>query len=244
MTSAFFVTGTETDVGKTLVAAGLLHRARTLGLSAVAIKPVAAGCRWQEGQWQNDDALQLQQAASVPLSYSQVNPVALEPAVAPHIAARDVAVILRAAELADHCRMVMDSSGADVAVIEGAGGWRVPLNDTETVADIARHLRVPVLLVVAMRLGCINHALLAAEAIAGDGLQLCGWIANSVNPRMDRYAENLAALENRIPAPLLGEIPFQGAGAAPAAIAAHLRLPGEVIATAGVGFVPTRSVSG
>ena len=206
MKQALFITGTDTDVGKTFVAAALLHAANQRGFSTAAVKPVAAGCEQAEGGLRNSDALILQSAASLELPYQQVNPVALAPAIAPHIAAAEAGQRLQASRIAGFCRGVL-MQGADFTVIEGAGGWRVPLNARETFADIARQLQTPVVLVVGMKLGCINHALLTVEAIRRDGLPLAGWVANQAGPDMARFDENLATLRQMIPAPLLGAVP-------------------------------------
>ncbi|MGS2724370.1 dethiobiotin synthase [Porticoccus sp. GXU_MW_L64] len=207
MKKTVFITGTDTDVGKTLVAAGLLHAANAKGLTTAAIKPVAAGCEQAENGLRNSDALILQQATTVELPYQQINPVALQPAIAPHIAAEEAGQRLQASRIAGFCRGVL-MQGAEFTVIEGAGGWRVPLNQRETFADIAKQLQTPVVLVVAMKLGCINHALLTAEAIHRDGLPLAGWVANRVEPHMSRFEENLATLQSLLPAPLLGVVPY------------------------------------
>ena len=210
----YFVTGTDTSVGKTLITAALLLNAQAFGLRAVGVKPVSAGCTRVHGQLVNDDALLLQRYASVPLDYAQVNPVALELAMAPHIAARRAGIALSASALAGAVSRVADE-GHDALLVEGAGGWHVPLNDTETMADVAATLGYPVILVVAMRLGCLNHALLTAEAIRATGLTLAGWVANSTGPAMEAFDENLQALERRVPALRLGSVPFLGAGATP-----------------------------
>ena len=206
MKQAFFITGTDTEVGKTLIGSALLHAANQAGLKTAAIKPVAAGCERTAEGLRNADALLLQAAMSATLPYQQVNPVALEPAIAPHIAAREAGQRLSVSRLAGFCRGVM-AQGADITVIEGAGGWRVPLNERESFADLARELQVPAILVIGMKLGCINHALLSAEAISRDGVALAGWVANSVAGEMDRYADNLATLKQRIAASLLAEVP-------------------------------------
>ena len=204
MSTTFFVTGTDTEVGKTAVSCALLHAAAAAGLSTAAVKPVAAGC---DAEGHNDDALALQAAMSLALPYAQVNPVALQPAIAPHIAAAQAGRSLSADRLAGLCRGVMHS-GADLVLVEGAGGWRVPLGPRETLADVAIALGVDVIMVVAMRLGCINHALLTAEAIRADGLRLAGWVANQPGPAMICHAENLDTLQRLLPAPLLGEVPL------------------------------------
>lgn len=204
---AIFVAGTDTDVGKTLVAAGLLQAANNQGLKTVAVKPIAAGCEQTEDGLRNADALLLQQTASLKISYEQVNPIALEPAIAPHIAAQQVGRRLDADRMAALCRGVM-MQPADLVVIEGAGGWRVPLNSRQTLADLPKQLKVPVVLVIGMKLGCISHALLTVEAIVKDGLRLAGWVANRVDPDMSCYQENLDTLKGMLSAPLLGEIPM------------------------------------
>tara|TARA_R110002110_G_scaffold205066_7_gene417245 strand:+ start:399604 stop:400278 length:675 start_codon:yes stop_codon:yes gene_type:complete len=204
MKKAFFVTGTDTEVGKTAVSCALLAAAAQAGLSTAAVKPVAAGC---DESGHNDDALQLMSCMTEALSYEQVNPVALAAAIAPHIAAQQEGRRLQAGRLAGMCRGVM-LSGAEFVVIEGAGGWRVPINPRETLADLAKELNVGVILVVGMRLGCINHALLTAEAIRRDGLHLAGWAANQPGPQMQCHDENLDTLKALLRAPFLGEVPF------------------------------------
>ena len=206
MKKSFFVAGTDTDAGKTLVACALLAQARAQGLTTAAVKPVAAGCEQTSEGLRNDDALQLMAQCTLPLYYEQVNPVAFEAPIAPHIAAQQLGRRLQVDPLAGFSRGVL-AQGANLTVIEGAGGWRVPLNSRETLADLAKALNVPVILVVGMRLGCINHALLTVEAIARDGLPLAGWVANRIDPNMAMFEQNLATLEQRIQAPLLGVVP-------------------------------------
>lgn len=203
MTRTLFVTGTDTGVGKTAISCALLVAAGKAGLRTAAVKPVAAGC---DDEGHNEDALQLMACMTEQLDYSQVNPVALKAAIAPHIAAQQEGRLLQVGRLAGLCRGVM-LSGADFVLIEGAGGWRVPIGPRETLADLAIDLGVGVILVVGMRLGCINHALLAAEAINRDGLHLAGWVANQPTGEMSCYRENLETLTRLLPAPLLGEVP-------------------------------------
>lgn len=222
MTAAFFIAGTDTEIGKTTVAAGLLHAARSRGLSTAAAKPVASGCERTPAGLRNGDALALLGECSLALDYAEVNPFAFEPAIAPHLAAREVGVELTVAALLPHVQRVL-ARGADFTLVEGAGGWRVPLTGRESLSDLAVALRLPVILVVGVRLGCINHAVLSAEAIARDGLQLAGWVANLVDPATSRLDDNLATLAERLPAPCLGRIP-RLAEASPAAVAAHLDL--------------------
>lgn len=203
MSRAFFVTGTDTEVGKTAVCCALLEAARAAGLRTAAVKPVAAGC---DEHGRNEDALQLQACMTERMPYSRVNPVALAEPIAPHLAAAREGRTLRVDELAALCRDGM-AGDADLVLVEGAGGWRVPVGPRETLADLAVALQLEVILVVGMRLGCINHALLTAEAIRHDGLNLAGWVANEPGERMACYEENLDTLRALLPAPLLGVVP-------------------------------------
>lgn len=218
-----FISGTDTDAGKTLIATGLLAAAAQRGLSTLALKPVAAGAELVDDQLRNDDALSLMAAMSEPLSYEQVNPVVFAEPIAPHIAAERAGRRLTASQLAGYCRGAM-MRPCDFLLVEGAGGWRVPLNQRETLADLALELKLPVVLVVGMKLGCINHALLSAEAIRADGLPLAGWVANRVDPEMACFDENLATLNAMLPAPCLGVVPHLGAEPRAEDVAAHLDL--------------------
>ena len=222
MSAAYFVTGTDTEVGKTTIAAGLLYAARLAGLSTAAAKPVASGCQLTAEGLRNDDALALLAQCSVPLRYEEVNPKAFAPAVAPHLAARDEGVRLDVAELDAAVRAIVDK-GADFTLVEGAGGWRVPLTGTATLSDLARALQLPVILVVGVRLGCINHAVLTADAIVADGLPLAGWVANVVDPRTARLQDNLDTLSERLAAPCIGQVPYLPS-ASPERVAAYLDL--------------------
>ncbi|WP_207888153.1 dethiobiotin synthase [Pseudomonas sp. 30_B] len=222
MSHAYFITGTDTEIGKTTIAAGLLHAARLAGLSTAAAKPVASGCAKTPEGLRNEDALALLGECSLPLAYDQVNPFAFAPAIAPHLAAREKGVKLQVESLAPAVRSVLQL-GADFTVVEGAGGWRVPLSGEESLSDLAIALDLPVILVVGVRLGCINHAVLSAEAIQRDGLQLAGWVANIVDPTTSRLEENLATLAERLPAPCIGRVP-RLSPATPAGVAAHLDL--------------------
>ena len=221
---AFFITGTDTGVGKTLVAASLLHAAGATGAATLGLKPVAAGGSVYAGEFQNEDARLLQMTASIALDYAQVNPVALQAAIAPHIAARQEGVSLSVAALADHCREVLQHRGADFAVVEGAGGWLVPLAGQDTMADLAAAIGLPVILVIRLQLGCLNHALLTAGAITSAGLPLAGWIGSAAPDAMAAANENLATLRERLPAPCLGVLPYLGADPNPAQAAAYLDL--------------------
>ena len=222
MSQAYFIAGTDTDVGKTTIAAGLLHAAMQSGLSTLAAKPVASGCMVTPRGLRNSDALALIDESSVKLPYEAVNPFAFEPAIAPHVAAHEAGVVLSVPVLRDAMQQVL-AQHADFTLIEGAGGWRVPLSDHANLSDLAIALKLPVILVVGVRLGCINHALLSAEAIKRDGLQLAGWVANIVDPRISRLEENLSSLAERLPAPCLGRVPWLKQASA-AAVAEYLRL--------------------
>ncbi|MCO4758049.1 MAG: dethiobiotin synthase [Oceanospirillaceae bacterium] len=203
---SFFITGTDTDAGKTIVTAGLLAAANKAGKRTIGLKPVAAGCEDTPEGLRNSDAVLLQETASVKLSYDQVNPIAFEPAIAPHIAAMREGRMLSGDRIAAYCRGAM-MQPADLVLVEGAGGWRVPLSYRETMAQIPKSLQVPVILVVGMKLGCINHALMSAESISRDGIPLAGWIANRVDADMDCYEENRDTIANMLRAPMLAEIP-------------------------------------
>lgn len=217
----YFIAGTDTGVGKTLVASALLTKAEQQGLSTAALKPVAAGCEQTPEGLRNEDALALQRAITTPMSYEQINPVALEPAIAPHIAAQQAGKMLSVARLAGYCRGALGQ--ADFTLVEGAGGWRVPLNPGETLADLARELKLPVILVVGMRLGCLNHALLTAEAIRRDGLPLAGWVGSVIEPDMPCLKENLGTLGMMLKAPCVGILPHL-APATPEAAADYVEL--------------------
>jgi dethiobiotin synthetase len=201
---AWFVTGTDTGVGKTLVAAALLHALGRRHRRVVGMKPVAAGLVERDGQWHSEDALMLRAASTVVVPPALDNPVALPEPLSPHLAAARAGRPIVVAELVAAQRAL--ARLADIVVIEGAGGWRAPISDRETMADVARAIGAPVILVVGLRLGCLNHALLTAEAIRTDGLRLAGWVANGIDPAFACAAENIAALQARLAAPLLGAI--------------------------------------
>ena len=202
---ALFVTGTDTGVGKTLVSCALLGRWREQGLRTTAMKPVAAGCLWRDGGWRNDDALALAAAATESRDYDLVNPVALEAAAAPHLAAAEQGSAIDLDRILASYRRL--SAGSELTLVEGAGGWRVPLDDHQTLAAIPARLGLPVLLVVGVRLGCLNHALLTAEAVAADGLILSGWAASILDPGDRRAEAQVETLRRRLPAPLVGVVP-------------------------------------
>lgn len=204
----FFVTGTDTGVGKTMVSAAILEAAKAAGKRTLGMKPIASGCDNTPEGLRNDDALMLQRTATEALAYDLVNPIALEPAIAPHVAAVQAGRAVTADRLVGFCRG-MQMRPADLLLIEGAGGWRVPLNDREVYSAVPRELGVPVILVVSLELGCINHALLTAEAIFSDGLVLAGWVANRTESvAMSCEQETLSYLMGQLPTPCLGVIPW------------------------------------
>ena len=203
MKGTLFVTGTDTGVGKTRVACALLRQARSRGVAACGWKPVATGCVQTPGGLRNDDALALQRAAGDAEPYERINPYAFVPPVAPHLAAEAARRRIRVAEL-DRVHAEL-AQRYELVVAEGAGGWRVPLDDSWTAgAWVAEH-EWPVVLVVGMKLGCLNHALLSAEAIVRD-TRLAGWVANVLPPQMDLLEENIDALKERLSTPFWGRI--------------------------------------
>ena len=222
---SLYVTGTDTGIGKSVASAALLHALRSRGLRAVGMKPVASGCERTPAGWRNDDARLLQAASAPPRpDYADVNPYALPHALAPELAAADAGITLALDPiLAAHARLAED---ADAVVVEGVGGWAAPLSTTLDQVDLVRALRLPVLLVVGLRLGCINHARLSARAIAADGARLVGWIGNGIDPAMDRCDDVFALLQARLPAPCWGRLPF-AARPDPQALALHLAVPDD-----------------
>jgi dethiobiotin synthetase len=202
----FFITGTDTGVGKTLVAAALLRGLRERGLTVAGMKPVATGCIATAQGLRNEDALVLQREGSARYPYATVNPFAYEPAIAPHLAAEEAGRPVDVDEIW-RCFEIL-SADNDVIVVEGAGGWRVPLAGRLTTGHLALRLGLPVVLVVALRLGCLNHALMSAETIIGSGAMLAGWVANGIDAAFERAADNIATLEAWLPAPRLGTIPW------------------------------------
>lgn len=217
----YFVTGTDTGVGKTLMACALLRAFAGRGLRVVGMKPVAAGAASRGGVLVNEDVEQLAAAGNVEAPRAWVNPYCFEPPIAPHIAAALCGTEIRINHVVACFHRL--AALADVVIVEGAGGFCVPLNACETSADLARELALPVILVVGMRLGCINHALLAAQAITSRGLTLAGWIANHIDPAMREADANTAALHERLAAPLLGRIAYSSAPRA-VSIAAQFEL--------------------
>lgn len=226
MARGCFVTGTDTDIGKTLVVCALLHACRRLGLAAVGMKPVAAGTVLRDGREVNDDVERILAASGIRADRGLVNPYGFSQPIAPHIAAADEHISIDPDRILDCYRELAEQ--ADVAIVEGVGGFRVPLRDHFDTADLARRLGLPVILVVGLRLGCINHALLAAEAIRARGLDLAGWVANQIDPAMHRVEENIAALDALLDAPRLGYLEHVSPPD-PEAAAARLTLPRELV---------------
>lgn len=188
---SLFVTGTDTEVGKTRISVGLIHKLIKQGYKVAGMKPIASGCELTDQGLRNEDALALMAASNVDLPYELVNPYAFEPAIAPHIAAKQVGVEIDLERIQQNYDRIQQQ--VDIVVVEGAGGWLVPLNQTHTMADLAKQLGLDVALVVGIRLGCINHALLSVAAIQQSGLQLKGWVANNLesSPQADEMVETL-----------------------------------------------------
>ena len=202
----YFVTGTDTGVGKTRIATALLRAFATQGLRAVGMKPVAAGCKRADRALVNEDVTALTAASTVAAPVDLINPYRFEPAIAPHLAAELAGETISLQRIRD--AYVALAARADRVVVEGAGGFLVPLNEREDFGDLARLLELPVLVVVGMRLGCLNHALLTAEAVRRRGLQLAGWVANRLDATTPAFEQNVQTLCKRLDAPLLGIVPF------------------------------------
>ncbi len=205
MAKGFFITGTDTEVGKSWCTVGLMAKLQQQGQSVVGMKPVASGCSETREGLRNEDALLIQQQASKLIDYAIINPYSFAPAIAPHIAAAQSGERIKLGRITE--QFIHLKNEADTVVVEGVGGWQVPLNDNESVADLALALKLPVILVVGLRLGCINHALLTAESIRQTGCTLAGWIANSLHTDMGEQQQNIDAIAQRIDAPLLATVP-------------------------------------
>jgi dethiobiotin synthetase len=223
VTIGCFVTGTDTSVGKTLISAALLHALRAHHARVVGMKPVAAGLIPDgQGGWVSEDVLALRAASSLPVAPALDNPVALPDPLSPHLAAQRAGQRIAIGPLVQALHTLQTQ--ADAVVVEGAGGWLVPLNEQDTMADLALAMQLPVVLVVGLRLGCLNHALLSAQAIRASGARLIGWAANHIDPHMACVADNLAWLQAHLGAPLLVHMPWQ---AQPDPTAATVSLPAQ-----------------
>ncbi|MDN4626546.1 dethiobiotin synthase [Erwinia sp. PsM31] len=204
--SSWFITGTDTEVGKTVASTALLQAARAAGLRSVGYKPVASGCEMTAEGIRNSDALALQRNSVLTLPYEQINPLAFLEPTSPHIVSAEEGRPIEFTQLSAGLAALREQ--AEWVLTEGAGGWFTPLSATTTFAEWVTLEQLPVVLVVGVKLGCINHAMLTAQAVTASGLRLAGWIANTVQPPGRRHAEYMATLQQRLPAPLLGEIPF------------------------------------
>ena len=204
-TNSYYITGTDTGIGKSVASAALLHALRGRGLHAVGMKPVASGCEMTADGWRNEDAVLLQQASDPVPAYRDVNPYALPNPLAPELAAADAGVSIELQPIVEaHARL---AAMADTVVVEGVGGWAAPLTASLDQLDVVRALELPVVMVVGLRLGCINHARLTARAIVEDGAQLVGWIANDIDPAMARSDDNFVILQRVLPVPCWGRLP-------------------------------------
>ena len=212
MSSGFFITGTDTGIGKTVSAAALIRLLIASGKRVAALKPIASGFEMTDAGWENDDVKALMAASNVPLEESRVNRYAFKPAIAPHIAASESASTINIDAIYDDLRFAQEL--ADVVVVEGVGGWMVPLSNplqgdaVLSIETLAQRLGLPVIMVVGLQLGCLNHALLTASAIQRSGLTLAGWVANKIDPDFSHCKENIATLETMISAPKLFELPY------------------------------------
>jgi dethiobiotin synthetase len=214
-TRGVFIAGTDTEVGKTLIATAMVRSLVEAGHRIAVMKPIAAGAEVTPDGPRNTDALELMAAANVPASYETVNPYCLKVATSPHLAAEMEGIDVKLAPIVRSFGQLTRES--DLVVVEGAGGWHAPINPAETMADVAAALDLPVILVVGLRLGCLSHALLTVQALEARGLTLAGWVANHVRPDFDYAAGNITTLEDRLGAPPLDIVPFRApASAAPA----------------------------
>lgn len=207
MSRKLFITGTDTEVGKTYISVGILTAYNQIGHSTIGLKPVASGCHLLNNHLYSDDALALQSAASIKLEYEAINPYSFAPAIAPHIAAQQVNIHLTVTQLNKRMKTVL-SHPADVCVVEGFGGWLAPLNNHESMADFVKSHALEVILVVGMRLGCLNHALLTMRAMQSDKIKIIGWIANCIDPEMAYLEENIATLKQQLTIPNVAIIKY------------------------------------
>jgi dethiobiotin synthetase len=205
MKSTWFITGTDTGIGKTRCTLALIQHFKNKGVRVAGMKPIATGCYYQQDRLRSNDAEVILTASKLEVPYEWVNPYAFEPPLAPHLAATQAGITIEIAAIVDKYQQLCNY--ADVIVIEGIGGWRVPINTNQTLTDLVLALDIPVILVVGLRLGCINHALLTAETILSDDCTLAGWIANSIDPQFDSLG-SIATLKQRLRVPLLAQLPY------------------------------------
>lgn len=211
LSESYFVIGTDTDVGKTYIASALLKRFVRLGFKSLGMKPIASGCEVRttfDSALVNEDIFALTRASNVKAPLNLISPYRFAPAIAPHIAAEEVGVVMDVAVITQAYQQL--SKLAQVIIVEGAGGLLVPINQKQTLAEVAQALNLPIILVVGMRLGCINHALLTVAALEQRGLKLAGWIANQIDPQLPNFEQNVASLKQRVAAPCLGVVMWQG----------------------------------
>lgn len=204
----YFITGTDTGIGKTTITIALLKKYNQAGQQSVGLKPLASGCQLTAEGLRNDDALRLQSASSIALPYETINPIAYQQPIAPYLAASMAGENLSVDSLIQACQPGLQTN-ADITFIEGVGGWFQPLNEKQNMAEFSAALSLPVIMVVGMRLGCINHSLLTQQSIKHYQLNLAGWVANVIDPEMDCIEENIALLTRAIDAPLLAVVPYQ-----------------------------------
>jgi dethiobiotin synthetase len=209
MTNAFFLTGTDTEVGKTVASRAILHAAGSANIKMAGYKPVASDSKRTDEGMRNSDALYIQDASVVELNYQEVNPYAFEAAISPHLAAEQEGTVIDFDVLSAGLEHLKSKSEA--VLIEGAGGWRVPVSHTDFLSSWVKREKLPVILVVGVKLGCLSHAILTAEAIQNDGLELVGWVANRINPGTENYADIIKMLEQNLPGKKMGEIPYMPA---------------------------------
>jgi dethiobiotin synthetase len=207
---ALFITGTDTSVGKTLVAVSFVKALVGHGFRVAVMKPIASGSERTPAGVRNSDALALAEASNVVAPYASINPYCFEPAISPHIAAEEAKIEVDVALIESRFEALAD--GADFVVVEGAGGWYAPISQTKSMADLPKELGIPALLVVGLRLGCLNHALLSKQAIEASGVELAGWVANSIDPQLQRAAQNLSSLERLLGSEPLAIFPFTPGG--------------------------------
>jgi dethiobiotin synthetase len=203
---ALFITGTDTGVGKTLVSVSLVKALVRHGLRCAVMKPIASGSEHTPAGLRNADALALAGASNVVVPYASINPYCFEPAISPHIAAEEAKIEVDVGLI--KTRFEALASSADFVVVEGAGGWYAPISKSKSMADLPKSLNIPALLVVGVRLGCLNHALLTKQAIEASGVELTGWVANSIDPKIERAAQNLSSLERMLGSEPLAVFPF------------------------------------